>query len=451
MLGRLLGGRESRTGTNGGLTYRDLWLRDDDMPWRTLSGTVLTQASSLTLTAIYDAVRVISDPISTFPVGLFIRTNGERKPLYPRPAWIDQPDPDPSVMRSDHYQQLMVSLLLNGNYYGRKVYDSRGEVLAIRPLDPTITEPVKNPDTGMVSFVYNGTTPIAARDIVHITDLRMPGAIKGTSRIDALREPLGIGKALDTYVSSYFGQGTTGQRIVIEVPGEMDEEQAERLKDNFESKNKGLRNSHRPNVISGGGKLARLSDNAEQAQLSQAREFFVTEVARAFKLPPSKLGVTTEGTRSYASVEQDNIDFATTTLQFYVSKIEEAYSRLVMPSAAFIRLNMDSLLRGDITSRYTAYNQGIAGGFLTAADIRRREDLAPIAGAEVLRVPLGNMDVAAANLVADQKRVQMFQILVQSGVEPAAAAAAVGLPPMAHTGLPSVQLQAPADPGTTIA
>jgi len=451
MLGRLLGGRESRSGANGGLTYQDLWLRDDDLPWRTLSGAVMTQATAMTLTAIYDAVRVISDPVCTFPVSLFIRTNGERRPFGPRPAWIDQPDPDPSVMRSDHYQQLMVSLLLNGNYYGRKVYDSRGAVLAIRALDPTKVEPAKNPRTGMVSYIYDGSTPIAAKDIVHITDLRMPGAIKGTSRIDALREALGIGKALDTYVASYFGQGTIGQKVVIEVPGEMDEAQAERLKDNYETKNKGLRHAHRPSVISGGGKLHRLSDNAEQAQLSQAREFFVLEVARAFKIPPSKLAVNTPGTRAYASVEQDNIDFATTTLAFYVYKIEEAYSRLVLPSDAFIRLNMDSLLRGDITSRYTAYNQGVAGGFLTVADIRRREDLAPITGADTLRVPLENIAIDAANLVADQKRVQMFQILVQSGVEPAAAAEAVGLPPMAHTGLPSVQLQQPVDPGTTIA
>lgn len=449
MLGRLLGGRESRT--NEGLTYRDLWLRDDELPWRTMSGVSLGQRQAMTLTAVYDAVRVISDPISTFPVGLFIRENGERKPFGPRPPWIDQPDPDPSVMRSDHYQQIMVSLLLNGNYYGRKLYDSRGDVLAIRALDPTLVEPIKDPRTGMVLFLYDGTVRITASDIIHITDLRKPGAIKGTSRIDELREPLGIGKALDEYVARYFGQGTVGQKVVISVPGEMDEAQAERLKDIYETKNKGLRNSHRPSVISGGGKLERLSDNAEQAQLSQAREFFVMEVARAFKLPPSKLGVVAEGSRSYASVEQDNIDFATTTLQFYVSKIEEAYSRLVLPSAAFIRLNMDSLLRGDITSRYTAYNQGIAGGFLTAADIRRREDLAPIDGAEVLRVPLENMDIKAANLVADQKRVQMYQILVQSGVEPEAAAAAVGLPPMAHTGLPSVQLQQPVDPGTTVA
>ena len=429
------------------------FLRDEDFPFKSSSGTTVSQNGALALTAVYDAVRIISDPISTFPVGLFVRVNGERRPYGPRPAWIDQPDPDPSVGRSDHYQQLMVSLLLNGNYYGRKLYDARGEVLAIRPLDPTRVEPRMN-RLGLVEFEYRLDgfhKMIPAQDIVHITDLRKPGAIKGSSRIDELRDAIGIGKALDEYVAAYFDQGTIGKRLVVEVPGDMNQEQADALKSGFKAKMAGLGKAHEPVILSGGGKVNSLDDNAEQAQLSQAREFFVLEVARAFKLPPSKLGVTTPGTRAYASVEQDNIDFATTTLAFYVNKIEEAYSRLVLPSAAFIKLNMDSLLRGDIGSRYAAYSQGIQAGFLTVADIRRREDLAPIDGAETLRVPLENIDIAAAGLVADQKRVEMVQRLIQSGFEPAAAMRLVGLPAIDHTGLPSVQLQPPSDPGTTIA
>lgn len=443
-LARLLPGERRNA-----VTYQSLWLTDrEDTIFNSLSGMKLTQNGALALTAIYDAVRVISDPISTFPVGLFIRVNGERRPFGPRPAWIDQPDPDPAVARSDHYQQLMVSLLLAGNYYGRKMYDSRGDVLAIRPMDPTLVEPVLN-KSGMVEFEVrtgDGHKMLPSRDVSHITDLRKPGAIKGTSRIDELRETLGIGKALDTYVASYFGQGTVGGRVLIEVPTDVNEQQADEIKRVYEAKTRGRDNWHRPNVVGGGGKVSRLSDNAEQAQLSQAREFFVHEVARAFKLPPSKLGVTSQGARSYASVEQDNIDFATTTLTFYVHKIEEAYSRLVLPSAAFVKLNMDALLRGDIDSRYTAYGKGIDAGFLTAADIRRREDLPPIDGAEVLRVPLENIDVAASGLVADQKRVDMLSTLVAAGFDPAEALRVVGLPSIAHNGLPSVQQQPPAEP-----
>lgn len=422
------------------------FLRDDDLPGLTLAGVSMTQAKALALTAIYSAVRVIADPVSTFPVGTFIRVNGERKPFFPRPPWVDAPDPDPSVARSDHYQALMVSLLLNGNYYGRKLYDARGEVTAIRVLDPTRMDVRADPSTGMATFWWDNHKQIPATDVIHVTDLRKPGALKGSSRIDDLREPLGIGKALDEYVARYFGQGVVGQRMVLKVPGELTEDQAGQMKLDAMRRWASPRKAHEPIVVSGasaGGDVSVLGDNAEQAQLNAAREFFVTEVARAFKVPPSKLGVTTPGTRAFASVEQDNIDFATSTLRFYVSKIEEAYSGLLFPSQAFIRLNMDALLRGDISSRYTAFNQGIQAGFLTVADIRRTEDLSPIPGADVLRVPLESINIDAAGLVADQKRVEMLLSLVQSGATPQSAAAAVGLPGLKFLDLPSVQLQAP--------
>lgn len=443
-LGRFLGPRENRE-----LTYTSLWLSDQLGPSSSLAGVTVSQRTAMALSAVYASVRIIADPISTFPVGTFIRVNGERRPFFPRPLWVDQPDPDPSVHRSDHYQALLVSLLLSGNGYVRIFRDDRGNVMSLRVLDPTRVEPRLN-GAGLVEFVVTpaegGTVVLPARDVLHLTDLRKPGAIKGSSRIDDLKETFGIGRALDDYVASYFGQGTVGGRVVIEMAGDVNPEQAEQIKDAYESKTKGRRNWHRPNVVGGGGKIHRLSDNAEQAQLTAAREFFILETARAFRIPPSRLAVNTPGTRAYASVEQDAIDFVGVTLKFYVDKIEEAYSRLLSPTQAFLRLNMDSLLRGDIGSRFTAYGQGIAGGFLTVADIRRLEDLSPIPGAEVLRVPLENIDVSAAGLVAQQRQVEMYQRLIQSGVEPDAAAAAVGLPPMRHSGLPSVQVQAPHDP-----
>jgi len=64
----------------------------------------------------------------------------------------------------------------------------------------------------------------------------------------------------------------------------------------------------------------------------------------------------------------------------------------------------------------------------------------------VLRVPLENIDVAASGLVADQKRVEMLSTLVTSGFDPADALRIVGLPPITHNGLPSVQQQPPAEP-----
>lgn len=435
---RLLPGGEDRN-----ITWKSLWLTDSDQPMATLSGVTVTQQNALALSAVFDAVRLIADPICTLPIGTFIQQNGERRPFYPQPAWIEQPDPDPAVHRSDHYQALMISLLLNGNYYGRILRD-RGEVVAIAPIDPRRVEPRKNRQ-GFVEFVVDSTTVLPSSEVVHITEMREPGALKGISRIERLKEVFGIGKALDEYVARYF-TGTLASGLVL-VPGDMSPEQAKTLKDEFEKNSKGLRNAHRPNILTGGAKYERIAPTAVESGLSTHRDFFTLEVARAFKIPPSKLGVISDGTRSYASVEQDNIDFVTTTLRYYVYKIEEAYSRLLQPSAAFIRMNMEALQRGDQQSRYAAYSQGIQAGFLSINDIHRLEDMAPVDGGDIYRVPLENINIDAAALVETEKKSLMAARLINVGFEPSSVLAALDLPAMSHTGIPSVQLQQ-VDPGT---
>jgi hypothetical protein len=151
------------------------------------------------------------------------------------------------------------------------------------------------------------------------------------------------------------------------------------------------------------------------------------------------------GTNTYSSVEATQIEFVTHTLRPYVAIIENTLSTLlqVYPNGqgAFLEFNMNSLLRGDVQSRFSAYSQGIQAGILTANDARVAEGLSKIDGGDVLRVPLSNVNIDAADLVATDKRVTMAQKLVQVGFSPAEVLDAMGLPAIQHTGLPTVQLQ----------
>ena len=64
-----------------------------------------------------------------------------------------------------------------------------------------------------------------------------------------------------------------------------------------------------------------------------------------------------------------------------------------------------------------------------------------IDGGDVYRVPLANVDLDAANLTELEKKSGIVQRLVFSGFDPAAILAALELPPIPHTGLPTTQLQ----------
>jgi HK97 family phage portal protein len=431
MLGRLLTpAREERA-----VTYQSLFLTDGMLAPASLSGVYMTPATSTKLATVFAALRLIADTIATLPIDSFIRRDGERVPFRPRPEWVDQPDADRAVARSDFYQSVLMSVLLNGNAYIRIIRDN-GEVIGFKVLDPTRVRVERN-RAGFAQFLFDQTIIIPAEDMLHITDIRRPGALVGMSRVDELKDVLGIARALDEYAGRYFGSGTMSSGI-INVPGDMTEEQATRLKDQFEKNSRGLTKAHRPNILTGGATFEKLSADAERAQLVESRAFTVEEVARIFKIQPVMLGITAG--MSQASVEQQHIQFVTITLRPYVHKLEEAFSSL-LPGGAFLRFNMDGLLRGDLASRFSAYSTGMQSGFLSPNDVRRREDLPPVDGGDVYRVPLANINLEAANLVETDRRVMMATRLINVGFEPEQVLAALSLPSIEHSGLPSVQLQ----------
>jgi HK97 family phage portal protein len=430
MLGRLLQPSESRA-----ITYQSLFLTDQLYAPATLAGVTINEATATKVATVFSAVRLIADSIATMPLDTYIRRDGERVPFRPRPEWVMQPDVDRSVASSDFWQSMLLSLILSGNAYAR-IIRVNGEVAGFKVLDPNRVK-VRLNAAGFAEFVIDSSMVLQAEDVVHITDIRRPGSLVGMARVDELKDVLGIARALDEYSARYFGSGTLSSGIV-NVPGDLTEEQATRLKDQFEKNTKGLRNAHRPNVLTGGAKFEKISADAEEAQLVQAREFAVQEVARIFKIQPVMLGITAG--MSQASVEQQHIQFVTITLRPYVHKLEEAFTRL-LPSNAFLRFNMDGLLRGDLQSRYTAYSIGMQSGFLSPNDVRRREDLPPLDNGDVHRVPLANINLEAANLVETDRRVMMATRLVNVGFEPEQVLQALGLPMIDHSGLPSVQLQ----------
>lgn len=433
MLRRLFAPSEERS-----LSYQQIWGAGGDwvsgnMTW---SGADVSQKSSLQISAVFACVRLLADTVSTLPADTYTRTGDERRP-YPTPAWLVEPDI--GVTRQDFLQQVVTSLMLDGNAFIQVLRAGTG-VAALVVLDPTRIEVRRNRESRRPEYVVDqGQTVLPAGDVLHITDLRRPGDLRGVSRVAELRQTLGLARALDEFAARFFGNGSTTTGI-IEYPGNLTEEQARDLVDGFEAGHKGLRRAHRPGVLSGGARFQKTGVDPESAQMLGSRQMSVEEIARIFGVPPHMIGLTTPGAMSYASVEQNAIQFVTHTLRPLVTKIESALSRL-LPGEAFVRFNMDGLLRGDSISRAQYHSTALQAGWETVNDVRRIEDLPPVDGGDQIRVPLANIEVNAASLVEMDKKVIMAQRLVVSGFDPASVLAALDLPPMTHTGLPSVQLQ----------
>jgi HK97 family phage portal protein len=420
MLNRLVSGGENRA-----ISFQSIWGAGDSLAWQSNSGANVTPDSSLTIAAFYGGVSLISNAIATLPMDCYIRKNGQRVAFRPKPEWVIKPDLD--IASTAHWQQVVISILIWGNSYTRVFRDRNGDVVNLIALDPTLVDVVRGKN-GRKIFKYQGEEgkPLTSSEIIHITDMLMPGALKGKGRVEALKENFGLAVALESFAARFFGGGiqTSG---IIEYPGNLNKEQAKLLVEGFDSRHRGYRNAHKTGVLSGGAKYVQTSTPNDSNQFLQSREYAVLDVCRVLQIPPHMLGIT-NGSQARASVEQLAIDFTTHALRPIVEKIERAYSDL-LPNQAFIKFNLDALIRADFLTRMQGYNIATLGGWKSINDVRRLEDDAPVEGGDQYRVPLTNVDVHASDLVAEQMKVDMIQKLVASGYDPESVAKIIGLSP----------------------
>ena len=425
------------------INYQTLFATGGDVEFGNLSNTNVTADNVFQVNAVFSAVSLIADTISTLPIDVFIRRDGARFPFRPAPDWVQKPDVD--LPKEAFYNSLIVSLLLDGNAFVRIFSNGSGQIVNMTVLNPTTVE-VKRTAIGKLRFKVKGEErPLSSEEILFIPDVVKPGEVRGVSRIEALKENFGLALAMEKFAATFFGSGTNLSGV-IEVPGNITQEQSEQLRNGFDKAHSGWRRGHKTGVLSGGATWKQTQIDPEKSTIIESRNQAVLDICRAFNVPPHLLAIT-EGSSSYASVEQTNLAWVTHGLRPIIQKIEGAISPLMSRTPggenAFVKFNLDGLLRADITSRTAAYANGLQAGYLTINDVRRLEDLRPIddVAADSVRVPLANINIDGADLVAQEKRIAMAARLVSVGFEPSEVLAAMGLAPIEHTGVAPASLQ----------
>jgi len=417
--------------------------------FQSLAGVTVDSETAIRMSTVYSCVRLLSDTVSSLPVGAYVRRDRERlsyTTVYgDQPAWVTRPNPE--TTRLEFYEQIVTSFKLEGNAYILTVRDDMGDVQELYVLDP-IGVRIERPRAGepLIYYVKVRDTQgvyeerLTDKELLHIPDFRLPGQRYGLSPIAACRTTLGAAMAADVYAASYFGNAANPGGV-IEVPGELTEEQASDIGRDWNLTHTGPYRAGKIGILSGGAAFKPLQINAQDAQLLDTRRFSVEEIARIYRVPLALLGHPVAGAMSFASVEAQNLSFVQYSLRPILERIEQSLSTLLPEPDGFIRFNLDALLRGTTNERYDAYTKGLREGFLSLNDVHAYEDMAPLEAGDQYRVPLQNIDAEDAKDVGLKLRTEIAAALIQVGFDPAAVTQAVGLPDMKHTGLPSSQLQ----------
>jgi len=427
-------------GENRAISFQSLWGAGDLTSYETQSSAYVDYNTAFSVNAVWACVSLISDTISALPVDTYIRRDGIATVYRPRPAWVIKPDVAiPSVA---FWQQTLISLLTDGNAFIRIFRDESGDIVNLIVLNPLGVNVTRN-SLGQKLFVYTGESgkTLTTDEVLHIAgSILLAGELRGRSPIDTLKENIGLAISLESFAARYFGQGTVTSGV-IEYPGALTAEQAENLSNSFDKAHKGYRKAHKTGILSGGATFKATQVANDEAQMLDSRRLAVEDIARAYRVPTDMIGLNNGG-QSYSSIEQKQIAFVSHTLRPWVAKLEDAFSTL-LPDFAFLSFNTDDLLRGDYATRIEGYAKMLQNGVFSANEVRRKENMQPIDGGDVVRVPLANVNISAASLTENETKVAMAQKLIGLGFVPEDVLTVLGLPKIAHTGLPTVQLQNP--------
>ena len=365
----------------------------------TAAGVPVSDQSALTLTAVFCAVRLLSETISSLP--LFIlqsQPNGDRQrlpthPLYP--VLHSQANPEQTAM--EFRETLQGHLELRGNAYAEIVQDGGGRVRELWPLHPDRVRPVRL-ESG--ALVYEVRPPksaslitLSADRMLHLRGFGSNG-ITGYSTIALMAESVGLGLGAQEYAARFFGNdGSPGG--VLETEKKLSDSAHSRLKESWNLQHGGLSNRHRMAILEEGLKWHQVGVTPEDAQIIETRKFTVTEVARMFNVPPHKLKDLERST--FSNVEHQAIEYVVDAIRPRCVRWEQRLmSSLLSPqdraNGIFIEHQVDGLLRGDFKTRMDGYAVGRNGGWLSANDIRRLENWNKIENGDIYLQPVNYVE-----------------------------------------------------------
>lgn len=372
-----------------GLTYEQFWNTGaDNTAANTIAGVRVSYDTAMNAPAVWACVRLISGAIAGLPLHAF-RDVGDQRVEIALPEWLRRPVPNnPNITRAVHVQQVVTSLLLEGNAFIRFLPS------AISPLGMVVLKPhevtIETLAEGDVIYKWNGMA-LTPGEVVHIPYVVKPGEARGLNPIDAARESIGLAIAADEFGAAFFGNGAHMGGHFEGPPGwDPAVEELERMKKDFRKKNVGASKSHAIGALTGGVVFKENTSSNKDSQFLELREFEVEDIGRLYGVPPHMIGSQKPGAVAYASVEQRNIDFVTHGLQPVIEKLEDGYERVLRGQRTFFKFNVDGLLRGDAKSRWEAYGIALDKKVVTREEVRAKEDLPNIGPLGFLETPNNN-------------------------------------------------------------
>lgn len=211
--------------------------------------------------------------------------------------------------------QSFVEILRDDNGFPNGFYFLHNDLVGLEEKDGEVIYNISEDVTG-------NAVKLTSDDILHFRYITLDGYV-GYSPLYSLAHEIGISQGSKSFLRNFFDNGGTSTSVLKYRNGSISEKQLADLKENFA--NSQLKNNGGLVAIDDTMSFERLQIPTEVLNFLNSYKFSTNQVAKAFGLPVSKLGIETVNT----SITQANLEYLQSTLDpIFKSMIAELETKI---------------------------------------------------------------------------------------------------------------------------
>jgi HK97 family phage portal protein len=362
------------------------------------TGEAITPARALESPSVYACVRLIASSIASLPWDVLQETDDGKiaennHPLYSLLNYEVNEDVGALQWR----EKVISDVLLTGNHYSYIYRDATGRPVSLEPLRPDYVAVYRDgqnqPYYQVWTGKYTGSNAekamrrFRAYDMFHVVGATTFDGVLGVPPIHLMRDVIALELEITEFITRFISNNAVPAGT-LKMPGRLSPDASKRLREAWQAAHGGASRAGRVAVLEDGLEYKPITNSMKDNDLIEMRKYCRQQIAAMFQVPAHKIGDT--DSTSYNAAEQSDSQFVKHALASWASRLEqEAARKLIMRGEPYCtRINFDSLLRADMSTRFGAYAVGITNGVLTVNEARAREGLKAVDGGDQIRVPL---------------------------------------------------------------
>jgi HK97 family phage portal protein len=382
------------TSTLGGLGWPQPMLYAALGGYASNTGVPVTPFTALQSAAVYACIRAISQDMAM--LAPFIRRQVSagyvRVPTHPLNKLFRRPNRWQTWFEFIGYA--VSSICLRGNAFIVVERDQDANPIELVPIAPDRCS-IMLTDEGDLWYRINSRRLgygllVPPDDMIHVKNISLDGYV-GISPIAVAQDVIGLALATQQHGGILFRQG--GQiGGVISHPGKLSKEAADRVANSWRETHAGVQNAHKVAILEEGMGFEKIAMTNEDSQFLETRRFQVVDICRLYGVPPHRLGELDKATLN--NIEQQNQQYVDSALKPTACSLEQLFDHHLLfddeRPALEVKFDFDDMTRGDLLTRYQAYQIGTLNGWLNRNQVRAKENMDPIEDGhgDEYRVPL---------------------------------------------------------------